>query len=138
VIDEIKKFNTKLCKYMKPNVRATTLEIDQDREYFSKHGQHLNGQGKENICRQLATIIGENFQRSDVTPISLGWEKNQTVGMEARTIDTHNDSKNVVLNEKVNDSNKEKESSVCRTSNRQKKVPITRKHDFLWYVKIQT
>jgi hypothetical protein len=116
VIDEIKKFNRKLCKYMKPNVHATTLEIDQDREYFTKHGQHLNGQGKENICRQLATIIGEICQRPDVTPISLGWEKNQTVGMEARTTDTHNDFKNVVLNEKVNDSNTEKESNLCRTS----------------------
>jgi hypothetical protein len=51
--------------------------------------------------------------------------------MEARTIDTHNDSKNV-LNEKVSDSNKEKESNVCRTSNSLKKVPITRKDDFLW------
>jgi hypothetical protein len=25
-----------------------------------------------------------------------------------------------------------KESAVCRTSNRQKKVPITRNNDFLW------
>jgi hypothetical protein len=127
---------------MKPNVHATTSEIDQDREYFTKHGQHLNGHGKENICRQLATIIGEIFQNSEVTPISLGWEKNQTVGMEARTIDTHNDScenpKKIIYLSSVTDCSKnslkdvDTSCSIRNPKSTRRKKPCARSDDFLW------
>jgi hypothetical protein len=54
---------------MKPNKRVTILKAPQDKDYFSRHGLHLNGQGKENIGSQLATSIGELFQHSEVLPI---------------------------------------------------------------------
>jgi hypothetical protein len=142
VNDEIKKFNRKLSKHMKPKVHATTLEIDQDRKYFTKHGEHLNGQGKENICRQLASIIGENFQSSEVTPISLGWKKNQTVVMEARTIDTHNDScenpKKAIYLSSVTDCSKnslkdvDTSCSIRYPKSTRRKKPCARSDDFLW------
>ena len=132
--DEVKKFNRKLWKYMKLNDHVTILEIPQDRDHFTRHGLHFNGQGKENICSQLASIIGELFQHTEVLPISLGWETNQAVMLEMETTITCNDFNNVVLNDNVDDSRKEKESNVSRTSNRQKKVPINRTDDFIWQI----
>jgi hypothetical protein len=134
VNDEAKKFNRKLWKYMKLNDNVTILEIPQDSDHFTRHGLHFNGQGKENICSQLASIIGELFQHTEVLPISLGWENNQAVTLERETSITCNYINNVVLNDDVGDSRKEKESNVTRTSNRQKKVPINRTDDFLWQI----
>jgi hypothetical protein len=63
---------------MRLNKHVTILKTPQDRDYFTRHGLHLNGQGKEIITNQLATIMGEFFQLTEVIPIKLGWINNQT------------------------------------------------------------
>lgn len=104
---------------MKPNAHVTILEIAQNREYFTRHGLHLNSQGKENICEQLALSIEKLFQHSVLTPISLGWDNNQNI-VETRATITHNDSNNdpnnMVLDDVVNATIKGEEPNVCRKS----------------------
>jgi hypothetical protein len=46
---------------MKPNKHVTILETPQDRDYSTRHGLHLNGQGNEIIGSLLASSIGELF-----------------------------------------------------------------------------
>jgi hypothetical protein len=64
VNQEILKFNWKLCNHTKQFAHCTTLKIENNKEYFTKHGLHLNGFGKEVICKQLAAIIEGMFQYS--------------------------------------------------------------------------
>jgi hypothetical protein len=55
--NEVKKFNIKLRKCMKPITYVTIIDVDQNRKYLTQHGLHFNGHGKEVICKQIATII---------------------------------------------------------------------------------
>jgi hypothetical protein len=72
--DDIKKFSKKLWKYMKLNEHVTILESPQSRNYFTRHGHHYNGYGKDIICSQLALSITKLFQYTEIPPISLGWD----------------------------------------------------------------
>ena len=69
--NEVKKFSRKLCKYMKLSTHVTIINIDQNREYFTKHELHLNSLGKEVICKQIATIIDKLLQSEKVLPICI-------------------------------------------------------------------
>lgn len=42
---EITKFNKRLCKMAKLYSHLSVLEIDENRQYYTKHGLHLNGLG---------------------------------------------------------------------------------------------
>jgi hypothetical protein len=42
---------------MKLNEHVTILESPQDRDYFTRHGLHYDGHGKDIICSQLALSI---------------------------------------------------------------------------------
>jgi hypothetical protein len=106
---------------MKPNKHVTILKTPQGRDYFTRHGLHLNGQGKEIIGSQLASSIGELFQHIEVLPITLGCVDNQADELEMKTSIICNDFNNVLLNEVIDDSKKGKVNNACRTSNRQKK-----------------
>jgi hypothetical protein len=46
---------------MKLSKHVTVLEIPQERDHFTRHRFHFNGEGKEIICNQLALIIGKLF-----------------------------------------------------------------------------
>jgi hypothetical protein len=67
------------------NKRVTILKTPQDRYYFTRHGLHLNGQSKEIISSELATVTGELFQLTEVIPIKLGWISNQATAIELVT-----------------------------------------------------
>ncbi|PNF32780.1 hypothetical protein B7P43_G04509 [Cryptotermes secundus] len=107
--EEIMKFNRKLWKYMKLNKHVTILEIPQDRDYFTRHGLHLNGKGKEIICTQLSAIIGKLFQHIEFSPITLGWENNQDITLEKESSIAYNDLNDAQLNDDVYEDKKEKE-----------------------------
>lgn len=38
--NEVKKFNRKLCKYVKLSTHVTMIDVDQNRKYFTKHVLH--------------------------------------------------------------------------------------------------
>jgi hypothetical protein len=86
--NEFKKFNRKFRKYMILNTRVTIIDVDQKRECFIKEGLHLNGLGKEVICKQIATIIDKLFQTERVLPICIYWETNQTIRIAFHSTNT--------------------------------------------------
>jgi hypothetical protein len=64
-------------------------------------------------------------------PIALSCVDNQTDELEMKTSIICNDFNNILVKEAIGDSKKGKVNNACRTSNRQKKVPVNRTDDFL-------
>jgi hypothetical protein len=49
VNNEIKTFNRKLLKFVKPYEHVLILTADTDRKFFTRHGLHMNNLGKEKL-----------------------------------------------------------------------------------------
>lgn len=77
VNQEVPIFNWKLCNHTKQFAHCTTFKIENKKECFTKHGLHLNGFGKEVICKQLAAIIKGIFQYTEDMPIFMNWDTEQ-------------------------------------------------------------
>jgi hypothetical protein len=107
------------------------LKTPQDRDYFTRHGLHLNGQGKEIITSQLATIIGELIQLTEVIPIKLVWISNQATPLQLVISCVGNEFNNIHPKDVMEDGCNVEEPKVGRASNRQK-APSSRTNDFLW------
>ena len=60
---EIRVFNRKLSKIMKPYNRVLMVSADTDRKFFTRHGLHLNNLGKEKIASKVSMIV-KVFSRS--------------------------------------------------------------------------
>jgi len=50
-------FNRKLKKLIKAHHHASLLEIVTNRDLYTNHGLHLNGQGKERLANQILSLI---------------------------------------------------------------------------------
>ena len=55
--DEVKMYNRKLEKYLKVCDNTRIIEVDSNRELFTRHGLHMNSKGKEQIARKIAQTI---------------------------------------------------------------------------------
>jgi 23S rRNA pseudoU1915 N3-methylase RlmH len=132
--DKIIEVNRKIGKCTRFNKYVMILETPQDRGYYTRHGLHLNGRGKEIICRQLASVIDRLFQPIEVIPITLDWNSNQVMSLELEATPVNSDLDNTWSKDDIEDECEVEESKVCRVSNRQKKVPVDRTDDFLWQI----
>jgi hypothetical protein len=126
------KFNRKLWKHMKLSEHVTILESPQDWVYYTRHGLHFNGYGKETICSQLALSIGNLFQYTEVPPTRLGWEDKTPTSVEMTAHVTCNELSNIVSKVVVADSSTTTEHNTYKISTRQKKLPANRTDYFLW------
>jgi hypothetical protein len=54
VNNEVVKFNRQLKKIVKLHGNAEFLEVELPRKHFTRHGQHLNNNGKELVFVELA------------------------------------------------------------------------------------
>jgi hypothetical protein len=104
-------------------IGVAIVEIDSPRKYFTQHVMHLNKSDKEWLSKLIASQICRlvNSKNRDVPEIALNWKDEHT--KPKISPDRDNSSQTDATH---------KESAVYRTSNRQKKVPITRNNDFLW------
>jgi len=64
------------------------LEMDTDRKYFTKHGQHLNLSGKEQISMKLTTLIKEFLTKKQLSPICKQWKDSIYGGLKSRSSET--------------------------------------------------
>ena len=136
---EIQEFNTKLSKIASLFSHVTLCEIDFTREYFTKHGLHLNNAGKERLAKLIASQTNKlisDFNKTEPI-IALNW-KEETTNMSINV--TNNHKPNLILAEEGfsnvlfppsqihnNQDNKADGELLRKTSNRQKKAPITRR-----------
>jgi hypothetical protein len=120
-------------KRVKTFSHVAIVETDLNRKCFTQHDMHLNKSAKEWLSKLIATQICKLVKRNnrDVPVIALNWKEDSTD--KQNTVNVHTKSK--ILPDKNNSSQTyvtHKETAVCRTSNRLKRVPITRSDDSLW------
>jgi len=65
---EIQAFNTKLSKIATQFSHVTLTEIDFNRNYFTKHGLHLNNAGKEWLANLIASHIDKLVTSTKLNP----------------------------------------------------------------------
>jgi hypothetical protein len=114
VNQEIRKFNRKLKKYVKPDTHV--LDVDPYRNYFTNHGLHLNSKGKTNVCMQLKSVVEKHGRLA----IPVEW----IIGREEVT--------NTECIEGPGNMNNSPSNTRVRVSNRLRNIPCNRNEDFLW------
>ena len=117
VNQELTKFNRKLNKIMKPQTHVKVLELELDRKHFTRHGLHLNSEGKRAISQQLAIMIQNFLTKTNQGTIFAPWKDPAY---------THTTPLTQVINMR------EGEDSVKTSSHQHRNCPAHRNPDFLW------
>jgi hypothetical protein len=66
VNNEVKAFNRKLSKLVKPYKYVLIVTADTDRKFFTRHGLHLNNLGKNDIASKVSMAVTSIFQKQNV------------------------------------------------------------------------
>ena len=148
VNSEVMRYNNQLRKRTIQFNNVKLHETNIGRQYFRKHGLHLNSLGKEYIAFRLAALVKSFFHLERLSPIHLKWKgnsvsidqdrsKNSSVSnSNSGLIPRSHSPEDISVNE--DKSNFEPNDSrhnihyVEKKSNRTKKAPLTRSDDFLW------
>jgi len=121
-------------------LKIQVIKVDLDRRDFTKHCQHMNAKGKELMAKRIAVAIKHTLKVCQKTPISMKWKEDTSkenqgledakngVGEGRDPIENQNSS---VLAENNNNRREEKETAM-KGSRRCRKIPVTRRDDFLW------
>ena len=153
VNNEVISFNRQLIKRMTPYDNVRILETGLEREYFTKHGMHLNSSGKECIARRLAIVVRNFLKKERRSPIKLYWKDDKSLS-DLKGNESHITRCNVgtapqlqpstspeeLLEGESQDSaaspNKKNGDEVktnhSQLTKRQRKKPAPRHQDFLW------
>jgi hypothetical protein len=130
------------------------LETGLEREYFTKHGQHLNSSGKECIAQGLARVIRSFLKKGRMSPISLYWKddtsfsdlngNNKSHITRCNTMTAPQSQPSTSLKETLRKESQDSDASPNKTNEnevktahsqltkRQRKRPAPRTQDFLW------
>jgi len=139
---EIQAFNAKLSKIAKSFRHFALVTMDFNREHFTKHGLHLNNAGKEGLAKLIASQIDKLINNiNKIEPVTaLNWKAeatnvsiNSTDNYKPNVMSTEDDfSKVLSPPNQIHNSQGNMTDSEClrRTSNRQKKAPVTKTKDF--------
>jgi hypothetical protein len=124
VNEEVRAFNRKLMKIRKIFGHVSIMEVDPNREYYAKHGDHLNNLRKAKVSKQLSLQLLSVLQWKKDIPISLSWTRDHDNNRHDETQDQVEKPPSATTIEQNN--------SAPRTSNRLKKTPATMNKDFFW------
>ena len=130
---EIHSFNRKLHKIMKNKEMVKVLDYDITKEGFTHHGQHLNSTGKSKMAQLIAQYLTKSSTNNNMDSIPMKWKTSISdfIPIGCEVPDTNNDTSD--LDSDVNEENQPTTNNQnIRTSNRRRKLPPTRSHDFLW------
>jgi hypothetical protein len=140
VNSEVKAFNRKLVKLMKPHKHFIVVKVDLDMKSFTRHGLHMNNSGKDKIALKTANVITKIFLKQEEI-ISLHWKNEYEDSLSDSSIEDNilqEDSKaapsvtayvEVLTNDAAKDELIYKEPRIFK---RQKKPPTIKSDDFLW------
>jgi lysophospholipase L1-like esterase len=104
---EVRKFNCRLRNLMEVYEHTMVIQVSMDRNAFTKHGQHMNMKGKEELANRIADVIKPMFKMSIKKPTNLKMKRNSTcnptnsacvlegstIGSTIGTVDSNNPSK---------------------------------------------
>jgi lysophospholipase L1-like esterase len=79
---EIKIFNRKLKQIMKRYNHTEVVDMNTNRDHYTRHGLHMNKTGKERITRNIADAINKLFVNQKLAPITLGWKESLRRGIQ--------------------------------------------------------
>jgi len=137
VNSEVKAYNRKLVKLMKPHKHVMVVKVDLNRKLFTKQSLHMNNLAKEKIAFKITEI----FHKQEET-ISLHWKKDNEVGVSDSSKEGNNifqeDPKTaplttVNMDAPADDAAQDEPTyKGIITSKRQKKPPTIKSDDFLW------
>jgi uncharacterized protein (UPF0305 family) len=136
-------FNKKLHKKVE---KVEIIDVVNERNFYTRHGQHLNSAEKDSMSKKITTTI-EHLFNSDKEPISGKWYKEaETDNLKNQALqdETNNDPEegknrcnecNIAAGMldflTVQDTKQKLTSNGHRTSSRQKKPPTTKNNEFL-------
>jgi len=149
VNEEVKIFNNKLHGRLERFRKVKLIEVPNERELYTEHGQHLNWRGKETIANAIAIsidkVLENNSQRhTELIPVTNKMdnqehiesthEKSSSDFTVALDESDYQKNKNPVDKDVVQDTTSRVCNETNRSSNRTKKFPTSRYSDFLWEV----
>jgi hypothetical protein len=71
---EVENYNRKLVKSMKPFRHVKVVNVESNTEHLTRHGQHMNNEGKEQLARKIANAHNMMFKKQIEDPIRLHWK----------------------------------------------------------------
>jgi len=92
---EVKVYNRELKKHLKVLENVCVLEMDTERDLFTKHGLHMNLKGKEHIAYKITKTIKVMLNKVKSAPIERKYTddlerlnngtEGETIAMETKT-----------------------------------------------------
>jgi len=147
---EIVVFNRKLHKVVKSVSNMKIIQLNLNRDDFTRHGMHLNLSGKEKVAK----LIGENIKQltahKNQTPLITKWREdlinnlqkeaevkqpndvNKRTKFESTLFSTRYDETQAHARKPPLSITADQNNVLPRSSNRIKKTPATMNEDFLW------
>ena len=146
---EVEKFNRKLRKNLERFRKVEMVEVVSERNWYTKHEQHLNSEGKESMAKKIASTVecwfnkkvepirGKQYTEEetgvldhqpvqgkiDINPEEGNKEYSSTSGvvdtLKAQVPEQMCDSENILV-------------IADKKSERPRRQPVTRNKDFLW------
>ena len=71
----MKVYNRKLKKHLKVFDNTCVLEVNTDRDLFTKHGLHMNLKGKEQIACKIVKTIKAMLNEKKSVPIRMKYKE---------------------------------------------------------------
>jgi hypothetical protein len=144
VNDEVKVYNRKLKKHLKVFENACVLEVDTDRDLYTRHGLHMNPKGKEQIACKIVNTIKAMLNEKKCVPIKMNYKEDlerDNKGTEGGkiTMESETGQDSSKTNVQSNTETEIKPTGTPslsildnRSSTRQRKAPKSLSDDFLW------
>ena len=113
---EIAAFNNSLRNRMKRFSKVDVIDVTNEREFYTRHGQHLNSRGKENMATKIAQNI-ESLVEKKANPISMKWQDDEPPTKETTTqLDDGATNKEITIQQEHKYSNIQERSSTDRSA----------------------
>lgn len=75
---EVNKFNRQLKKIVKLHGNVKLLNVEVQREHFTRHGQHLNNKGKELVSLELSRLVKQCLKKESPAPVQMQWKEEKS------------------------------------------------------------
>jgi hypothetical protein len=120
------------------------IEVDPNRDLFTRHGLHINSKGKEQMAKKIVKAIKVMLNKKKSDPIMMKDKKgpgadSEGTETESITLETETKPKQSKKGMQANSEHEDKQTgtlgldkSSTRSSIRQKKAPKSMSNDFLW------